>query len=113
LKCYKKYILQPRKSYAPFNSSKERIIMDEKTVAKDELIGLHVKVTDSKDPTWKGKFGLIVDETKNTFLIEINDQQKMIAKKTAKFEFDIDGIKIEINGSKIAYRPEDRIKKVR
>jgi ribonuclease P protein subunit POP4 len=87
--------------------------MDEKTVAKDELIGLHVKVTDSKDPTWKGKFGLIVDETKNTFLIEINDQQKMIAKKTAKFEFDIDGIKIEINGSKIAYRPEDRIKKVR
>ena len=55
-----------------------------------------------------------VDETKNTFIIETDDgKQKKIAKKTAKFEFNIEGKKIIIDGSKIVYRPEDRIKKVR
>ena len=87
--------------------------MDERTLAKDELIGRHVKIKDSKDPSWIGKSGLIIDETKNTFLIEIKNEKKMIAKKTATFEFDSDGKKITIDGSKIEYRPENRIKKVR
>jgi len=87
--------------------------LNEKTLAKDEFIGLHVKIMDCSDPRWKGRNGLIIDETKNTFLIEIDNQQKMIAKKTATFEFNVDGKKIIIDGSKIMYRPEDRIKKVR
>jgi RNase P/RNase MRP subunit p29 len=87
--------------------------MDKKTFAKDEFIGLQVKIKKCKDPCWIGKTGLILDETKKTFLIEINDQHKMIAKNIATFEFDFEGNKIAIDGSKIAYRPEDRIKKVR
>ena len=87
--------------------------MNEKMLARGELIGLHVKIVDCNDPTWKGREGLIIDETKNTFLIEIDDQEKMIAKKKASFEFTIDGEKITIEGSKIMFRPEDRIKKVR
>jgi len=87
--------------------------MDKKTLARDEFIGLHVKIKDCKDPSWIGKTGLILDETKNTFLIEINKQQKKIAKNIATFEFDFEGNKIAIVGSKIAFRPEDRIKKVR
>jgi ribonuclease P protein subunit POP4 len=87
--------------------------MDEKALAKDELIGLKVKVKESDDPSWNNISGTIVDETKNTFTIEIKDKQKMIAKKTAKFEFQIQDKKITIDGSKIMYRPEDRIKKIR
>ena len=87
--------------------------MNEKTLARDELIGLHIKITDCKDPSWIGKSGKIIDETKNTFLIEIDDKKKKIAKKIASFEFDYKGKKIKINGSKIAFRPEERIKKVR
>ncbi len=87
--------------------------MYEKTLARDELIGLQVKIKECKDPNWVGKTGLILDETKKTFLIEIDNQQKMIAKNIATFEFDIDGKKIEIDGSKITFIPEDRIKKVR
>jgi len=87
--------------------------MDKKTFAKDEFIGLQVKIKECKDPSWIGKTGLILDETKKTFLIEINDQHKMIAKNIATFEFDFEGNKIAIDGSKIVYRPEDRIKKVR
>jgi ribonuclease P protein subunit POP4 len=87
--------------------------MNEKTLARDELIGLHVKIKDCKDPSWIGKSGIIIDETKNTFLIEIDDEKKKIAKNIASFEFKYKGKNITINGSKIAFRPEDRIKKIR
>jgi ribonuclease P protein subunit POP4 len=87
--------------------------MDGKTFPRDEFIGLNVKIIDCKDPCWIGKTGKIIDETKNTFLIEIDDKKKIIAKDIASFEFEYKGKKITINGSKIAFRPEDRIKKVR
>jgi ribonuclease P protein subunit POP4 len=113
LKYYKKTNQYTFNISYSFKFLKERIKLDEETLAKDEFIGLHVKIVDCSDPSWKGQSGLIVDETKNTFLIEIEDKQKMIVKKTAIFKFDIDGKKITIDGSKIMYRPEDRIKKVR
>jgi ribonuclease P protein subunit POP4 len=87
--------------------------MCEKTLARDELIGLNVKIIYCKDPAWIGKSGRIIDESKNTFLIEIDDKKMRIAKNIASFEFEFKGKKITINGSKIAFRPEDRIKKVR
>ena len=87
--------------------------MDEKKFAKDEFIGLHVKILKCTDPNLKGLNGLIVDETKNTFQIKTSQGNKKIAKKTAIFEFESDDKKIIIDGKKIAYRPEDRIKKVR
>jgi len=87
--------------------------MDEKKLSREELIGLYVKIKDCKDPCWIGKSGVILDETKNTFLLEIDDQKKTISKKIASFEFEYEGKKITIDGSKIAFRPEDRIKKIR
>jgi len=87
--------------------------MDERNFAKDEFIGLHVKILDCTDPSWKGQSGLIINETKSTFLIKTDHGNKKIAKKTAMFEFESDDRKIIIDGKKIAYRPEDRIKKVR
>jgi len=87
--------------------------MDKKTLARDELIGLHVTITDCKDPSWVGKSGLIIDETKNTFHLEIKNEKKIIAKKNATFEFEYNNKKITIEGSKIMYKPEDRIKKIR
>jgi len=87
--------------------------MNEKKLAREELIGLKVKIKECKDMSWIGKSGLIVDETKNTFQIEVENQKKIIAKNIATFEFEIEGKKILLDGSKITYRPEDRIKKVR
>jgi len=87
--------------------------MDEKTLARDELIGRRVTIRESTDPTLDNKSGLIIDETKNTFLIEIENKEKKVGKNIAKFEFEQDGKKILLNGSKLIFRPEDRIKKVR
>jgi ribonuclease P protein subunit POP4 len=87
--------------------------MNEKVFAKEEFIGLSVKVTKSNDPNWIGKTGIIINETKNMFHIKVNKKDKKIEKKNSQFEFNYNGNKIIIDGSKINYRPEDRIKKTR
>jgi len=87
--------------------------VDEKTLAREEFIGLHVTIKECMDSKWIGKSGVINDETKKTFQIRINDKNKKIAKKIAKFEIENDEKKTILNGSKIAYRSEDRIKKTR
>jgi len=87
--------------------------MNEKNLAREELIGLHVKIKDCKDPSLIKQSGLIIFETKNTLHVEIKNKKKIIVKKTAIFEFEYAGNKITLDGSKIAYRPEDRIKKIR
>ena len=87
--------------------------MDEKRIVKDEIIGRHVKIKECADPTLVNVSGTVIDETKNTFLIETEDKQKRIAKNTATFEFEYKGKKITVKGSRLIYRPEDRIKKAR
>jgi len=84
-----------------------------KSFAKDEFIGLKVKVRECSDPKWVGKSGHILNETKNTFTIDIDNKERIIAKNIAKFEFEVNGKRIYLDGSKIMFRPENRIKKVR
>lgn len=85
--------------------------MNEKNLVKEELIGRRVTIKECTDPSWANKSGIIIDETKNTFLIEIDNKQKRIAKNIAEFEFEHDGKKTTLEGSRLTYRPEDRIKK--
>jgi ribonuclease P protein subunit POP4 len=87
--------------------------MDENRIVKDELIGRHVKIKECTDPAFVNVSGMVIDETKNTFLIETEDKQKRIAKKTATFEFEYKEKKITVKGSRLIYRPEDRTKKAR
>jgi RNase P/RNase MRP subunit p29 len=88
--------------------------MNEKIFAKEEFIGLSINVNHCNDPSWNGKSGIIIDETKNMFIIKVNNKKnKSIEKRISKFEFEYNGNKIILNGSKLAYRPEDRIKKTR
>jgi len=87
--------------------------MDENRIVKDELIGRYVKIKDCTDPTFANLYGIVIDETKNTFLIETEDKQKRITKNTATFEFEYKGKKITVKGSRLIYRPEDRTKKAR
>jgi ribonuclease P protein subunit POP4 len=81
----------------------------ESNFLKGEFIGMKTKILASNDPSLIGIDGIIIDETRNTFLIDINGKEKRIAK-------DIVMIKIGgriIDGKKIKYRPEDRIKRIK
>ena len=86
--------------------------MNKEILAKEEFIGKHVTIQECSDPNWVNKSGIIIDETKNTFVIEIGDKKKRIAKNTAVFKFE-DYEETILEGSRLTYRPEDRIKKVR
>ena len=74
-----------------------------------ELIGEHVEVSYHTDPSLCGISGTVVDETREMLVIKSNGTKKIISKRPAKFVFK-DG---ELVGKKIAYRPQDRIKKVK
>lgn len=76
------------------------------------LIGLKVEITEARCRGYIGLKGRIVDETKNTFLLE-NDRIRRIPKKDVKFRFIMsNGRDIELDGSMLIHRPEDRIKKI-
>ena len=76
-----------------------------------ELIGMETKVMGQG--CHAGIAGLVVDETKNTFVIDGGDRERIVPKKGNEFQFTYQGQKTVIQGSEILHRPEDRIKKVR
>lgn len=80
--------------------------INDKNLLNHEMIGLKVRVVESSDPNRKNTTGKIIDETKNTFLLE---DDKILPKKECVFEFDI-GEKIIVDGKKIIKTPQERLK---
>ena len=79
-----------------------------------ELIGLYAKVAESSSLPHKGLKGLVVDETKNTFVIRVGIEEKIVPKKGCVFLFTLPSKeKVRLEGDKIAFRPYDRPKKLR
>ena len=79
---------------------------------KHELIGLEVEVVQATDPTQAHVRGRVVDETRNTLVLEIQGDEKRIPKHGSRFRFEIQG-GLELDGEEIRFRPEDRVKKAR
>jgi len=79
---------------------------------KHELIGLTVEVVGATDPSQAHLRGLVVDETRNMLVLEVQGQEKRIPKQGTRFRFDVQG-GFEIDGEEIRFRPEDRVKKAR
>lgn len=81
-------------------------------IVKHELIGLKAKVVQSTNPGYIGVSGRVINETRNTLTIQQENMKKAIIKNVALFHFTMpDGTIVEINGSTIVGRPEDRLKK--
>ena len=83
--------------------------IDAKNLAYHELIGLAVKVAESTSTERVGIKGVVVDETKNTLIL---DNGKVLPKTECVFEFDINE-KVLLDGKTIMKRPEDRVKEWR
>ena len=79
-----------------------------------ELIGLNAKVAESSSLPHKGLAGLVVDETKNTFVIRVGKEEKIVPKKGRVFLFTLPSKeKVRLEGDDIVFRPYDRPKKLR
>jgi len=77
---------------------------------RSELIGLDVVVL---SVPFSGLTGKVVDETRNTFTVDSAGTERMVPKQGNEFRFIYQGRFIDIKGTEIQHRPEDRIKKVR
>lgn len=91
-----------------------------KNIVQHELIGLEAKIVDSANPSVIGIKGRVVDETRNTIILEVkkgrNISEKSFVKDQCVFSFrikDQEGkpVWIKVDGKLIVARPEDRIKK--
>ena len=84
-----------------------------KDLPQEELIGLIMEVEESSNSDMEGLRGRIVDETRNTFVIETEqEEEKRIPKPGNMFIFVLeDGTRARIRGDKLLARPEDRIKR--
>ncbi len=82
------------------------------SLARHELIGLEVLVENSLDPGLIGLSGQIVDETRNTFLLETERKIKRIPKANTSLIFTLPkGERVRVAGSVLISQPENRISK--
>ena len=72
----------------------------------DPFIGKTLVVNQASNESLVGLNGTIVDETKESFVIRMDDKEKRILKREAVFTINGEIVK----GDKIAKRLEDRIK---
>ena len=76
---------------------------------QQEYIGEKIKIIETTNKEQQNITGTIIDETKNTFTIQTDNEQKKrikIIKKNAIFEINNQ----KIQGEKITKKPEERIK---
>jgi ribonuclease P protein subunit POP4 len=81
-------------------------------LARHELIGLSVIVAESTNKGLVGISGRIVDETRNTLLVETERGIKRIPKSNTSLTFTLpDGRRARVSGSILISQPENRINK--
>lgn len=82
-----------------------------KNIVLCELIGLKARVLKSLDKKQQGIYGDVIDETKNTLVIETKHGVKIIVKKTSVFRFYSDKSAFKVDGKEINFRPYERIER--
>lgn len=81
-------------------------------IISQEFIGTQSRVAQSFHAGYLGISGKIIDETKNTFLIQHEGETKRVVKDVTVFHFTFsDGTIVEIDGKLLVGKPEDRLKK--
>jgi ribonuclease P protein subunit POP4 len=82
------------------------------TIAQQEFIGLEASVTRSTNQDDMHITGVVVDETRKTFVILQDRKKKTVMKNQTLFHFTLpDNTIVEIEGGVLLGRPEERLKK--
>ncbi len=80
-------------------------------ILRHELIGLRVKVVESKHGGYRCDGG-VVDETLNLLTLKTRDGEKKIPKKDSVFEFTLPSkARVRVEGGLLLSRPEERTKR--
>ncbi len=83
-----------------------------RNMAMEELIGRKVKVNAHTDRGLVGVDGLVLDETRKTMTIGRGPDRVVVPKKGARISLQMsDGTECVLEGDRLMFRPEDRIKR--
>jgi len=86
--------------------------LNPESLARHELIGLEVLIETSSNPSQIGLKAQVVDETRNTFLLETKAKVLRLAKRNTSLIFTLpDGQNVRVYGSILISEPENRISK--
>ena len=86
--------------------------LNPESLARHELIGLEVLIETSSNPSQIGLKAQVVDETRNTFLLETKAKVLRLAKRNTSLIFTLpDGQNVRVYGSILISKPENRISK--
>ncbi len=77
------------------------------SLAQQEFIGQRVIVAEHSDPSLCALVGKIVDETRETLVIETESGRKRVTKRSGNFSFDGE----IVVGDRIAFRAQDRTRR--
>jgi ribonuclease P protein subunit POP4 len=81
-------------------------------LARFEFIGRCAEVAKSTQSSDVSVSGMVVDETRNTFIVLARGKRKTVVKESAVFRFELpDHAMVEIDGRLLVGRPEDRLKR--
>jgi ribonuclease P protein subunit POP4 len=81
-------------------------------IIRHEFIGTQAKIAKSVHAGYIGLAGPVIGETKNTLTLLHQGQPKNVIKNLSVFDFTFgDGTVVEIDGTLLVGRPEDRLKK--
>jgi len=75
-----------------------------------EFIGGFVEVLGAPNPSLKGLKGVVVDETKNFFVLETKKGFKKVPKHHSKFKISFGKESFVFSGDAVLVSPEERIK---
>ena len=76
-----------------------------------ELIGLRARILWSSDRKQAGAVGKVVDETKNTIVMETIEGKRSFIKRISRFRFYTPDGAFDVEGREIDFRPDERIEK--
>ncbi len=82
-----------------------------RTIVLHELIGLEAEVENSSDSSQIGMRGRVIDETKNTLLIETPNGTRKVIKRTSRFRFWHGAVSFVVDGKEINFRSYERLEK--
>ena len=85
-----------------------------KNIVLNELIGLRARVVRCSDKKQEGLEGIVIDETKNTLLLQTERGVRKLVKASSAFRFYPYARSKEsfvVDGREINFRPHERIEK--
>ncbi len=87
-------------------------LYNNRNIVLHELIGLSVKVIKGPYAGRRGSLkGTVINETKNTLVIETRHGAKTVPKTGSVFAFDVGTRSFVVDGKEISFRPYERTEK--